>query len=417
MSSKTGLAGTLPAALTLVVLALAATVTTFTLVAADLPDTGTKIVEEIVAKVNSDIVTRGELAKQRVELEMQLRQQGLIGDALQSAINGHLGDLLSDQIDQLLLVQKGKELNINVDAEVNRRIADIQSESKIADPEKFHDWVREGTGETFEDFKLAMHNQYLTQRVLSEEVWRNITIPRAEMQKYYDDHKADFVRDDVVLLRDILVATPDNSPEKLAAADKKARALADRARKGEKFGDLARQNSDGPTALNDGELGSFKKGQLRKEVEDIVFTHDKGYVTDPVKTPGGYEIYRVEERYAAGQPSFDEVESQINGIMVEPRSKPKVREYLTQLRMNAFLQIKPGYVDSGAAPGKDTTWKDPAQLRPETTTKEAVTANKRKKLLKVIPYGRVGPPAAGSSPAPPPAVTPVSNTPVPVPPQ
>jgi peptidyl-prolyl cis-trans isomerase SurA len=388
------------------------------LIAADRTDPQVRVVEEIVAKVNSDIVTRGELAKQRGEMEAALRQQGLAGDALQSALNAKIADTLRDQIDQLLLVQKGKELNINVDSEVNRRIADIQSESKIADPEKFHDWVREGTGETFEDFKLQMHNQFLTQRVLSEEVWRNITIPRAEMQKYYDEHKKDFIREDVVLLRDILIATPaDNNPDKVAAAEKKARGLADRARKGEKFGDLARQNSDGPTATNDGELGSFKKGQLRKEVEDVVFNHDKGYVTDPIKTPGGFEVYRVEERYAAGQPGFDEVEAQINNIMAAPRGDTKVRGYLTTLRTNAFLQIKSGYIDSGAAPDKDTTWKDPAQLRPETTTKEAVAASKHKKLLKVIPYGRVGPKSADASPAPPPTVTPVPSTPVPVPPQ
>ncbi len=387
------------------------------LLAADKPDPQIRVVEEIVAKVNGEIVTRGELAKQKTEMQTEFQTQGLTGDALQNALSAHADDILRDQIDQLLLVQKGKELNINVDSEVNRKIADFQSQSKISDPEKFHEWVHEGTGETFEDFKLQMHNQFLTQRVLSEEVWRNITIPRADMEKYYNEHKADFVRQDVVLLRDILVATPDNSPEKIAAAEKKARSLVDRARKGEKFGDLARQNSDGPTAQNDGELGSFQKGKLRKEVEDIVFSHDKGYVTDPVRTPGGFEIYRIEERYAAGQAGFDEVEAQINSILAEPRGAPKVREYLTKLRTNAFLQIKSGYVDTGAAPGKDTSWKDPSQLRPETTTKEAVAANKRKKLLRVIPYGHVGPPAPGASPAAPPTVTPVPQTPVAVPPQ
>jgi peptidyl-prolyl cis-trans isomerase SurA len=98
--------------------------------------------------------------------------------------------------------------------------------------------------------------------------------------------------------------------------------------------------------------------------------------------------------------------------MAEPRGAPRVREYLGKLRQNAFLQIKAGYVDSGAMPGKDTTWKDPAQLRPETTTKEAVAANRRKKLLKVIPYGKPG--KVDTTPAPPPAVTPVPNDPVPV---
>jgi parvulin-like peptidyl-prolyl isomerase len=397
MSSRIWLAGALAAA--------------NLLVAADRPDPNVRVVEEIVAKVNSDIITRGELAKVHTELQAEAAQQtGLTGTALDEVVNNKAADLLRDQIDQLLLVQKGKELNINVDTEVNRRVADIQSQSKVADPEKFHEWLREQSGSSYEDFRLQMKNQFLTQRVLSEEVWRNITIPRAEMQKYYDEHKADFIRQDIVLLRDILVSTGDGSPAKLAEAEKKAKSLADRARKGEKFPDLARQNSDGPTALQDGELGSFKKGQLRKEVEDIVFTHDKGYVSDPIKTPAGFEIYRVDERYAAGQASYDEVESQINSIMAEPRGAPKVREYLSKLRQNAFLQIKPGYVDSGAAPGKDTSWKDPAQLRPETTTKEAVALARRKKLLKVIPYGKA---AKIDTPATPP-VTPVPNDPIPV---
>jgi hypothetical protein len=104
------------------------------------------------------------------------------------------------------------------------------------------------------------------------------------------------------------------------------------------------------------------------------------------------------------------VQSEINAKMAETRVQPKVREYLTQLRQNAFLQIKAGYVDSGAAPGLDTSWKDPTQLKPETTTKEAVEANKRRKLLKVIPFGRVK--AKDDSPVPPPAVTPVPSTPV-----
>jgi len=213
------------------------------------------------------------------------------------------------------------------------------------------------------------------------------------------------------MLRDILISTGDGSADKVAAAEKKAKALVDSARKGEKFPDLARQNSDGPTALNDGELGSFQKGQLRKAVEDIVFAHDKGYVSDPVKTPAGFEIYRIDERYTAGQAAFDEVETQINSILAEPRGAPKVREYLAKLRENAFLQIKPGYIDSGAVPGKDTSWKDPGQLRPETTTKEQVVGAQRKKFLKIIPYGK---PASVDSPAPPPAVTPVPNDPIPV---
>ena len=135
-------------------------------------------------------------------------------------------------------------------------------------------------------------------------------------------------------------------------------------------------------------------------------------MTDPIRTPNGFEILRVEEHIdAAGQATFDDVQNEISSIMSETKAAPKVRDYLTNLRAGAFLQIKTGYVDSGAAPGKDTSWKDTDQLKPETTTKEAIASAHRKKLFKVIPYGK---PAGekDESPAPPPTVTPVSNTPV-----
>jgi parvulin-like peptidyl-prolyl isomerase len=381
------------------------------LVAADRPDPQTRIVEEIVAKVNSDIITRGELERQRALIHAELEKQGLLGQALDEAVNKKAADALRDQIDQLLLVQKGKDLSINVDAEVNRRVADVQKQSGIADPDKFHDWVREQTGESFEDLKLQFKNSLLTQRVIGEEVYRNVVIPKADLQKYYDEHKSEFMRQDMVSLREILVSTGDNTPAKVAAAEKKAKELADRARKGEKFPDLARQYSDAPTANDDGALGTFPRGQLAKPIEEVVFKQNKGYVTDPIRVASGFEILRVEERFAAGQASFDEVQNEIQNKMAEPKVQPKLREFLTQLRQNAFLQIKPGYIDSGAAPNKDTSWKDPAQLKPQTTTKEAV-ANQRhfKKFLKVVPYGRTG--AKDTTAAAPPTTSPVPTTPV-----
>jgi peptidyl-prolyl cis-trans isomerase SurA len=392
------------------------------LVAADRPDPQVHLVEEIIAKVNGEIITRGELERQKGFIALDLQQQkGLTGEALEAAVNAGAAEALRDQIDQLLLVQKGKELNINVDADVNRRIAEIQSESKISDPEKFHEWLQEELkGISFEDFKLQTKNQFMTQRVISEEVYRNITIPKVDVEKYYNEHKAEFVREEVVSLREILVSSGDGSPAKVAAAEAKAKSLVDRARKGEaKFNDLARQYSDAATATSEGMLGVFKRGDLAKDIDEIVFKQNKGYVTDPIRRPAGFEIYRVEEHYAAGQASLDEVQGEINNRLSEPIVKPKLREYLTKLRETAFLQIKPGYVDLGAAPGKDTSWQDAAQLKPETTTKEAVAANAHKKFLHVIPYGHVG--GRGdrdSSPAPPPTVTPVPAAPtVPVTPQ
>ncbi len=122
------------------------------------------IIEEIVAKVNNDIITKGELARVRMDIEAELRQQGATGPKLNDALREKSADALRDQIDQLLLVQKAKDLNINVDGEISKRLAAMQVQSKITDDDKFHDFIREQMGMSFEDFKQQAKNSLLTQQ-------------------------------------------------------------------------------------------------------------------------------------------------------------------------------------------------------------------------------------------------------------
>jgi peptidyl-prolyl cis-trans isomerase SurA len=345
-----------------------------------------KVVEEIIAKVNGEIITRSEIEHTRQLLAMELKQRGLSGERLQQTMQEHEKDALRDQIDQLLLVQKGKELSINVDTDVSKRLAQIQLDNKIADPDKFQQWIREQAGMSFEDFKQQMKNSILVQRVLDQEVGSRIAISKAEIAKYYEEHKKDFVRQEQVFLREIFLSTEGKTPQQVAAIEKKAKDLVARARKGEKFAELARDNSDAESAKNYGELPPFKRGDLKNDIEEIVFKQKKGYVTDPIRQPNGLLILKVEEHWEAGQASMEEVMPEIQQRLFEPRFQPQIRAYLTKLRQDAFLEIRDGYVDSGAAPGKDTRWMDPAQLKPETVTKEQVESRTRKKrLLWLIP--------------------------------
>ncbi len=372
-----------------------------------------RVVEEIVAKVNGDIITRGELEHTRQMIEEELKRQGLSGPKLVEAEREQEKNALRDQIDQLLLVQRGKDMNINIDSDVTRRLAEIQSQSKITDPDKFHDYIREQTGMTFEDFRDQMRKQLLTQRVISEEISSRINIPEADLKKYYDEHPNEFVREEQVFLSQIFISTEGKTPEQAAAAQKKAADLVARARKGEKFSELARENSDDvATARDGGQLPPYKRSDhlMEKQIEDLVFSMKKGQVTDPIKRPNGFLILKVDERFEAGQASFEEVKNEIMEKLAGPKMEPKVRDYLTRLREDAFLEIKDGFVDSGAAPGKDTRWKDVATLKPETTTKEEVAAKRKRKLLKVIPLGTVKS-SQGAAPASPPPAAPGSGAP------
>jgi hypothetical protein len=265
-----------------------------------------------------------------------------------------------------------------------------------------------------------MKNRYITQRVIRKEVGGKITIPKAELMKYYTDHKDEFMRQEQVFLREILISSVGKTPEQVAAADKRAKDILARAKKGEKFPELARDTSDSDSAKNFGEIGWYKRADLTPELQQL-FKEKRGYITDVMKVPNGFLIIKLEERHEQGLAPFEEVENEITEKLYVPRMQPKVREFLTKLREVAFLEIRQGYMDSGAAPGKDTAWKDPAQLKPETTTKEEVAARRRKRLLGIIPRGSAGPvapsvdaekakPAAAAPPAPAPeAAAPVAD--------
>jgi len=354
------------------------------------------VIEEIVAKVNGEIITRGDIERTRKQMEAAMREQGATGQRLTDALAEADKNILRERIDQLLLQSKGKELNLNVDSEVAKQLADIQRRSGITDPDKFQQYVRDQTGMSYEDYKNDRKNDLLTNRVIRQEVASKITIKREEAQQYYDSHQDEFKREERVFLRELLVSTPPGADT--AQALKKAKDLADRGKKGEKFEDLARSNSDSASAQQDGDIGAYEKGKLRPEIEKTVWDQPRGYVTDPINVGNGFLILKVEEHQKAGLAGFEEVQPQITNQLFNPRFNPELRRYLTQLRMTAFLEIKPGYEDSGAAPGKNTAWVDPAEIKPETITKEQVAARqRRRRLLGLMPIPGTSTQSTGTS--------------------
>jgi peptidyl-prolyl cis-trans isomerase SurA len=346
----------------------------------------TIVIEQIVAKVNGDIVTRSELDRIRQENQLEMQQRGMSAPQIRTAMQEREKDLLRDRIDSLLLIQRGKDLDIKVDTEISKRLAEIQLENKIADVDKFQQWIKDNVGKSYEDFKQDLKNRLLTERVIGSEVGSKITIPREKIVEYYEKNKATFVRQEQVYLREILVSIEGKDAAGIAAAEKKAKDLVARARKGERFGDLVRDNSDALSAKQGGDLGGWKKADLLAELAAAAWDKPKGFVTDPIRIPAGFEILRVDEHVKEGQASLEDVENEIKERLYMPLYQPKIREYLTSLRGQAFLEIRDGFADTGAASGKDTRWQDPAMLKPETVSKEEVALRKHaKRLLWSIP--------------------------------
>lgn len=345
-----------------------------------------KVVDQIVAKVNGDIVSQDEIQRTAKELAEQLKAQGASATQYSQELARNDKDILSNRIDEILLTQKGKELNINVDSDASKYMADLQRQSGIADTDKFHEYIRKQAGMSYEDFLAGAKDKFLTREVIGQEVGRHINVTDKEIQDYYNAHQSDFIRDEKVYLSEILISTQGKDPAGAAAAEKKAKQIALEANRGQRFTDLARDNSDAATSKDGGFLGSYKKGDLEASLEAKVWDKPKGYITQPIKLPNGFDIFRVDEHTKKGLAPLADVKVDIANQLYGPKMQPKVREYLTQLRGQAFLQIKPGYVDTHAAPGKDTKWQEVAQLKPETVTKAEVEQKTRhKRLFGLIP--------------------------------
>lgn len=341
-----------------------------------------EVVEEIIAKVNGDIITNRDLAADAPAIEEEIRRRGLTGaeaDEVRSAI-------LRSRIDEILLRQKGRDLDIKIEQEVNREIANVMRSVNVADPDAFQKLVVEQTGKPYEEYRSQLQDNILVNTVIREEVLRKIQIPSAEVRAYYDAHEDEFNRQERVFLRQIVVSTRDKKPEELPALEAKAKDLANRARRGEPFATLAQNNSDAPNKDQGGYLDPFTRETLNEQLVPLVWDKEAGYVTDPIRTADGWMILKVEAHHREGLAQFEEVEGEIQNRLFAQRTEPALRAYLTKLRQEAFLQIKDGYVDTGAAPGKDTSWRDPAQLRPETITRAEVIANpSMKRLLGLFP--------------------------------
>jgi peptidyl-prolyl cis-trans isomerase SurA len=314
------------------------------------PESTGRIIEEIVVRVNNEIITRSELERARQTLRREIEEQDCRGcprDQVEAMFREREKDLVRDLIDQQLLVQRGKDAGLAVEADVVRRLDMIRQRNNFATMEDLERAVA-ASGTPFEDFKANIRNQLLTEEVIRREVGPKIRISREEVKKYYDEHQKDFHRPEQVFLREIFVSTEGKSEEELPALEKKANDLVERVKRGEDFGELARRFSDGSTAAQGGELGVFERGQLARELEDLVFKMNRGQMTEVIRTRTGFLVLRVEQRYEPGLQPLEKVEAEIQNRIYSERMGPELRAFLKQLRQESYVMLKAGYTDSSA---------------------------------------------------------------------
>jgi peptidyl-prolyl cis-trans isomerase SurA len=302
-------------------------------------------VEDILARVNDQIISRTDYERSLKEMDGEARKRG---QSLQQITEGHK-DLLRNLIDQQLWLSKGKELGITGETELVKQLDQIRKQYNLETLEDLEKAAHD-QGVSFEDFKANIRNQIITQQVMRDQVGRRVSVTPGEVQRYFEAHKKDYVQPESVRLSEILVSTgPDaEDQQKLATAKAKADDIEAKLKAGGDFDKIARASSDGSTAAQGGDLGKYERGKLNKVFEDKTFGLQAGEITEPIRTKQGYVIFKVVE-HTSGEPQFKDVQNQVEETFYMSRMEPAMRAYLTQMREEAYIDIKPGYVDTGAS--------------------------------------------------------------------
>jgi peptidyl-prolyl cis-trans isomerase SurA len=319
------------------------------------------IVDEIIARVDDQIITRAELERAKAQAQDELKQQ--FPSDWQAKWNEEQKDVLRGLIDRQLLLEKGKELGITGETEVVKRLNQLRQQMNLASIDDLEKEAQK-QGVSFEDFKETIRVRVVTEQVIGQEVGSRIHITSDDTQDWYNKHQKDLDFPEELILSEIMVsvqpakaegkdnqaAQPAEDPAKVAEAEAKANQLLDQVRKGAKFEDVAKKSSDGPTASQGGVLGNFKRGELAKDLEDKTFSLKQGETTDVIRTKQGFIILKVLSHRAAGIAPMKDITDRIREAVYAERLEPAARAYLTKLREQAYIDIKAGFVDSGASP-------------------------------------------------------------------
>jgi peptidyl-prolyl cis-trans isomerase SurA len=362
---------------------------------------GQAVVEEIIARVNNQIISRSEFARSKDQLRDEVKSQNP-NDA-DKVYAEREKDVLRDLIDQQLLLDKAKDLGITGDTDLIKQLDQMRKDMKLPDLEALQKEA-EKQNISWEDFKQTQLNQIITRKVIGEEVGGHLSITKEEEEKFYDDHKSEMEQPESIRLAEILVApkvaAAANPPADPNAAGSNATPAADDAAKqapdatavsaaeakaddllkqingGANFEDIAKKYSDGPSAADGGALGVFKRGQLAKQLEDVTFAMKAGEVTKVIQTKQGFVILKVVDHQQAGIPPMKDILPRIQDALYYEKLQPALRAYLTKLREDAYVKPMPGYDDTG---------KSPNQTEPvETSTAKESDAKKLKKKHKKL---------------------------------
>jgi peptidyl-prolyl cis-trans isomerase SurA len=310
-----------------------------------------EIIEQVLVKVNGDIVTKTEL-EQRLTSAVR---QGLNGrdpaslspEERSSLVTKATPEVLVGTVDELLLLQRGRELGYKLGDEQFRQVVNnIRKEQGLQDEEKFQAALKQ-ENMTMDDLRKQLERQMLIEQVQRQEVGSKLTITEAESRLYYDRHPQEFTDPSSITLREIFVAVPtDNrqpnalSVEQDDEAHRKIEAVRARLVKGEDFAAVAAEASESSSKANGGLIGPFDRSDLSPQLQQLIDKLKVGEFTAPIRTPKGYQLLKLEVRKTETLQPFEKVRDLIADKVAAERTRTEMRKFLTRLRSQAIIEWK-----------------------------------------------------------------------------
>jgi len=315
-----------------------------------LPALAQQKIEQIAARVNSDVILKSDIDREVELRRTEMMQAGLDPARLERELAEQSKTVLRDLIDRALLLQIAKEAGLNADLDVEKTMDDLRVKEKYATREELEKAIIKDYGD-LEEFKNDIRTKFLTQEVISHEVYGRMVVTNEEMKKYYDENTKEFDRPAGVRIAEITVLVDRRLPDQVAVQRKKIEEAHAAVKKGENFEEAAKKYSEVKTADLGGDVGFFE-GNLKDHVsEDIAKALEglgKGQVTEIVEFNDAFTFFKVTDKHNGGILSFELATNFIRYELLSKQAPDKVRAFLTEQRANGFVEVKQGFEDLGA---------------------------------------------------------------------
>jgi parvulin-like peptidyl-prolyl isomerase len=308
------------------------------------PGIRAEILEQVLVKVNGEIITKTEFESRQVaELRNrpELAKVSPSSPELQKAVAELTPDLILAAVDEMLLVQRGRESGFALgDAQFSQILENIKTSNNLQDEAKFQEALKQ-EGLTMADLRRNLERNMLVQQVQRAEILDKISISDEEARAFYDAHREEFTSAAEVTLREILLEVKSTDRGVNVAEDDAVHEQAQQIRKrllgGEPFPRLAGEYSAAASKANGGLIGPIKTDELATALRDLLAKMQVGDVTEPIRTQRGYQILKLESRNEAKLRSFEEARGDIGNRIGEQKLRGEREKYLDRLRAQATI--------------------------------------------------------------------------------